>query len=138
MQNAAMDDEIVAFTERKLSVHCLENSLPFADVHQLVRLRIADRSARRSCRLDVEHRDVLIEQQRNAIERRTSALFHLRSQKMPVMQRLIRIGLELHLLHATHRLHRRRRMDVIQQRRRAGEIPRGPSAPRRRCRHRAF
>ena len=47
--------------------------------------------------------------------------FASRREKMPVAQRLVRIGLELHLLHAPHRLHRRRRMHVVEQRRRAGE-----------------
>src|SRR5688500_15250858 len=37
---------------------------------------------------------------------------------MTVVQRLIRIGFELHLPHASHRLHRCWRMNVVQQRRR--------------------
>src|SRR5438445_10696222 len=40
---------------------------------------------------------------------------------MAVSQRLIRVRLELRLAHATRRLHCRRRMDVIEQRRRSGE-----------------
>src|SRR6478672_2010389 len=40
VKNSAMDDEIVAFPERKISVHGLENALPLAHVDQLVGLGI--------------------------------------------------------------------------------------------------
>jgi len=71
--------------------------------------------------LDVEHRDVLIEQQRNPVERGASAFLDARSKKMAVVERLVRIRLELYLSHTTDGLHRRRRMYVVHERRRARE-----------------
>jgi hypothetical protein len=71
--------------------------------------------------LAVQHRDVLIEQQRYAVQRYAATLPGARRQEMPVMKRLIRICLELHLAHPTHRFHRRRWMDVVEQRGCAGE-----------------
>ena len=50
--------------------------------------------------LDVQHRDVLVEQQRNAIERRTAARFDLRRLEVPVPQGLIVVGNELRVAHA--------------------------------------
>ena len=119
MKDSAMDDEIIAFAEGKITVYRLEHARPFAHVNQLVGLRVPVEMRVVLVRLDVQHRDVLIEQERNAIERRAPAFFYARGEEMPVMQRLIGVGFELHLAHPPHRLHRRRRMDVIQERRRS-------------------
>jgi hypothetical protein len=60
---------IVALPEREVAVLRLEVPLPLRDVHRLVRLRIAIVVLVRLVRLDVQHRDVRIEQERDAVER---------------------------------------------------------------------
>jgi hypothetical protein len=111
-----VDYEIVPFPERKNSVSGLEDSLPLADINELVSLRIAIEVRVILVRLAVQHRDVLVEKQRDAIQREAASLLRARRQEVTVVQRLVRIGLELHLAHPPHGFHRRRGMNVIEQR----------------------
>ena len=115
VENAAVDNEIIAFTERKRAVGALEHALALADVHQLVGLRVPVEVRVVFIGLDVEHGDVLVEQERDSVERGAAALLRARGQEMPVVERLVRVRLELHLAHAPHRFHRRRRMDVVEK-----------------------
>ena len=64
VEDAAMDDEVIAFPERELTVRSLENSFTLADVNELVRLGVAIKMRVVLVWLDVEHRDVLVEQER--------------------------------------------------------------------------
>jgi len=76
MEDAAMDDEVVAFVKRQRAVRALEDAGSLADVHQLVRLRIPVEVCVVLIGLDVEHRDVLVEQERDPIQCCAPALLH--------------------------------------------------------------
>jgi len=121
VENPAMYDEIVAFAVLETSIDGLENAVSLADINQLVRLGIAIEMVVLAVGLDVQHRNVLVEQQRNPVEGRTPAGLHARREKMAVMQSLVVIGLVFYLLHAPNRLYGRWRMNVIEQRRRSVE-----------------
>src|SRR3954468_2191696 len=121
MQNAAVDDEVVALAERQIAEDRFEGPASLGDVDDLVALRIPVEVRVLLVRLYVEHRDVAVEQQRQAIERWAAAALRLRRAEMPVPERVVLVGLVRELLHPLHGLHRRRRMHVIEQRRRAGE-----------------
>src|SRR5262249_43735424 len=66
-------------------------------------------------------RDVRVEQDRNAVERRTPALLRARRPKVPVLERLIGIRLVNGLADPSDRFDGGRRMRVVEQRRRSGE-----------------
>ncbi len=53
VQDAAMDDEVVALAERQIAEHRLERPLALRDVHHLVRLRVAVEVLVLLVRLDV-------------------------------------------------------------------------------------
>src|SRR5688572_18995261 len=74
VQDSAVDDEIVALAERKNSISGLEHSFALAHVNELVRLGVAIEMRVVLVRLAVQHRDVLIEQKRDAIERDAASL----------------------------------------------------------------
>src|SRR5260221_10409216 len=78
MENPAMNHEIVTFSVLEIAVHALENSAALADVHELIGLCVPIKKLVVLRRLDVMHRDVRVEQQRNPVERRTPAGFHAR------------------------------------------------------------
>src|SRR2546423_2585932 len=82
VENSPVNNEVVAFVERQRSVRGFENALPFADVNQLVGLRVSVEVRVVLVRLDVEHCDVLIEQQRNPVERYDATLFGPLRKKM--------------------------------------------------------
>jgi hypothetical protein len=71
--------------------------------------------------LDVEHGHFVVEEERCAIERGTSALLDLGGAEVPVPKRIVRIGLVLHLPEALGRFHRGGRIGVIEERRGSGE-----------------
>src|SRR5688500_769905 len=121
VQNATMNDEIVAFSELQIAENALQHALSLADVDQLVSLGIAVEMLVVLVRLDIEHGDVLIEQDRHPVKRWTSALLDARRQEVPVMERLVIVRLELRFLDAFHGLDGSRRIDVIEQRRRSRE-----------------
>ena len=126
VQDAAVDDEIVALADRAgRRTRVSSVPAPLAHVHQLVGLRVPVEVRVLLVGLDVEHRDVLIEQQRHPVERRAAALLHLRGAEVPMPERLVGIGLVFRLPEPPDRLHRRGRMDVIEQRR----GPVNPSCP---------
>src|SRR5205085_2777354 len=79
VENAAVDNEVVALEKRQYPVRCLQRSFAFADVNELVSLRVPVEMRVVLVGLDVEHRDVLIEQQRYSIESDTTAFLHPRS-----------------------------------------------------------
>ena len=83
--------------------------------NQLVSLRVTVEVCVVLVRLDVEHRNILIEQERHSVERCASALFHARCKKMSMVKRLIGIGLVLYFAHPSHRFDGRRRVDVIHE-----------------------
>src|SRR3954468_4211182 len=74
MEDSSMDYEIVSFVERKRTVSALEHAGALAHVDELVCLRVPIEVRVVLIGLDVEHGDVLIEQERHAIERRAPAL----------------------------------------------------------------
>ncbi len=119
MQDAPVNDEVVAFPIRQVAEHRLQRSGTLADVHQLVGLCVPVEVRVVFVRLDVEHRDVLIEEERHAVERRAAALLHLRGPEVPVPQRLVGIRLVLQLPQPPRRLDRGRRMHVVEQARRS-------------------
>ena len=121
MQNAAVDDDVITLMKREVAVDRLEDARALRDVDALVGLRIPIEVRIRLVRLGVQHRDVVVEHQRNAIERRAAARLHLGRLEVAMPKRLILIGDELHVADPLRRLDRRRRMHVIQQRRGAGE-----------------
>src|SRR5665213_968785 len=102
MQNSAVNDEVVTFTKRQISVHRLQHAAAFRDVHELVRLRVAIEVLITHAWLDVQHGDVVVEQHWNAIERRATAGLRSRGEKMPMPQRLVWICLELRFRHTTN------------------------------------
>ena len=121
VQDAPVDDEVVALVERQVAEHRLQRAAALAHVHQLVGLRVAVEVGVVLVGLDVEHRHVVVEEERHAVERRAAALLHLRGAEVPVPERLVGVGLVLRLPQPARRLDRGRRMDVVEQRRRAGE-----------------
>src|SRR6478672_5407227 len=95
MHDATVDDEIVTLPEGEIAVLRLEVPLPLGDVHDFVRLRVAIEMLVLHVRLDVEHRDVLIEEERDAVERRTAAALRLRRAEVAMPERRVGIRLEL-------------------------------------------
>ncbi len=116
VENAPVNYEIVTLAVREVSVDRLQHTGALADVHQLIALGISIEVLVAPVGLDVQHRDVRVEKQRNPVERRTAARLHPRRKKMPVVQRLILVRLVSDLLHPPHRLDGCRRVDVIEQR----------------------
>src|SRR5215207_4392003 len=121
MHDAAMDHEVVALPEREIAVLRLESALPLRDVHQLVRLGVAIVVLVVAIGLDVEHRDVLVEQEGDSIERGTSALLRACGEKVAMAEGRVVVRLELRLHQPLHRHHRRGRVHVVEERRGAGE-----------------
>ncbi len=116
-----MNDQIVTFAVRQVAVDGLQHPATLCDVHALVGLRVPVEVRILFVRFGVVHRYVGVEQQRRPIERRTPAWLHLGRPKVPVLQRRIVISLERQITQPLDRLDRRRRMGVIEQRRRSGE-----------------
>jgi hypothetical protein len=87
VQDPAMDDEIVALAIREIAEHRLQDAFALAHVHQLIALRIAIEVRVLLVRLDIEHRHVAIEHQRDPIQRRTPPLAHATRQEVPMPQR---------------------------------------------------
>src|SRR3954451_11565286 len=121
MENAAVDDEVVALAERQIAEDGFERPASLGDIDDLVALRIAVEVLFLLIRLDIEHRHVTVEEQRQAIERRAATALRLGRAEMSVPERVVLIGLVRELLHPLHGFHGRRRMHVIEQRRGAGE-----------------
>jgi hypothetical protein len=121
MQDAAVDDEIVALAEREVAEYRLQRAPSLAHVHQLVRLRVAVEVRVVLVGLDVEHGHFVVEEERHPIEGRAPAFLHLRGAEVPVPQRMVGVGLVLRFPEAPRRLHRGGRMDVIEQRGGSGE-----------------
>ena len=103
VQDAAMDDEVVALPVRQVPEDRLQGARSLGDVDQLVGLRVPVEMRVVLVRLDVQHRDVLVEQERDAVERRAAAALHLRGAEVAVAQRLVGIGLVLGLPRAAAR-----------------------------------
>ena len=121
VDDAAVDDQIVALADRAGRRTRLQRPRPLAHVHQLVGLGVPVEVRVVLVGLDVEHRDVVVEQERHPVQRRAAALLHLRGAEVPVPERVVGIGLVLRLPEPPGRLHGRGRIGVVQQRRGAGE-----------------
>ena len=106
VQNAAMDDQVVARRDRQVAELRLERALPFRDVHDFIALRVAVEVLVLLVGLRVQHRDVVVEQDRRAVERRASAAREPRGAKVAVPQRPVGIGLVLHVANSPRRTSR--------------------------------
>lgn len=116
MQDAPVDDEVVARHDRQVAELGFERPLALGHVHDLITLRVAvevrivdggDREV---------HSDVVVVHHQLAIERRTATCRKPRRPKMAVLEQPVRFAFVLYLLDPPHRLDRRRRMQVIEQR----------------------
>jgi len=116
VQDAAVDDQIVALAIRQIPIGRLEDSAPFADIYQLIALRIPIVVLVFAVRLDVQHRDVGVEQNRNAIECWTTAALDPGRQEMAMLESLVGIGLVARFLEPLYGPHCRRGMHVVHQR----------------------
>ncbi len=121
VQDVPMDDEIIAGDEREIAVLGLEVPLPLRDIHDLVPLRVPVEMLVLPVRRHVEHRDVVVEEHRDAVERRAPAAGDARRLEVPVLEGLVIARQVRRLAETPDRGHGRGRMNVIQQRRRAGE-----------------
>ncbi len=121
VQDAARDDQVVAVLERQLAKRRLEHAAALADEHDLVSLRVAIEELVGTRRLDERHRDVGVEEERNAIQRQASAGAELMRPEVAMPELPLGIALPREVAHLPYCLHRRRLVQVIQQRRRTGK-----------------
>src|SRR5260221_1972389 len=119
VHDAAMQHDVIALAEREVTVLRLDLARPLRDVHDLVSLRVAIEVLVGLVGLDVVHRDVCIDEQRHAIERRASLGRDARRAEMPVAERLVGIGLDAFLTQAPHGVYGWLPVNVIQEGRRS-------------------
>ena len=116
MGDVTMNHDVVASFVRQLAKHRFEHAVPFDHVHNLIRLTVAIEVRVGDIGLDVEHADIMVEEQRNAIHRRRAARRDARRQEMPVAQRRVGVLRPNDITDLSRRQDRRRREYVIQHR----------------------
>ncbi len=115
MRDVAVDDDIVARLIRQFAKYAFQHSLPFDDIDDFVSLRIPIEVIVDLVRLHIQHADVVVEQQRQSIERWAATLFSPRRQEMPMPERGVVILVPSHLTHAARGFDRRRWVRVVEQ-----------------------
>ena len=121
MQDVAVDNYVISRHIGEVTVHRFEHPRALGDVHDFVGLRVPIEVRVDLIGLHVEHADVAVEQQRNAIERRAASLPGARGEEVTMPERRVVVGFPLDLTNASSGLDRRRRIRVIEQRRGSDE-----------------
>ena len=118
MQDVPVQDDVVARPNRKVAETRLEHALAFGDINHFIRLRIAVEVIIEPVGFRPQHGNVGVEQQRRAIERRAAAPGRRRGPEVTMAQRRRLICFPDDIADLASRRDRRRRVDVIEQRRR--------------------
>ena len=121
VHDAARQHHVVARLDREIPELRFERSRALRHVHDLVSLGVAKEVLVVHVRLGPEHGDVGVEQQRDAVEWASRPSAEGARAEVTVSQGEVVVLLVRRLLAAPHALDRRGRMDMIEQRRRAGE-----------------
>jgi hypothetical protein len=111
----------VSALERDVAKRGLERAAAFADIDDLVPLRIPVEKVVFAIGLCEKHRDVRVVEQRDAIDRQAAARRELVRPEVAMTELPFWIALPFEIAQGPDRLHRRRLMQVVEQRRGAGE-----------------
>jgi hypothetical protein len=121
VEDAAVDDHVVALAVRQLAELRLEHAGALGDVDHLVGLGVPVEVLVLAVGRRVQHGDVGVEQHRRAVERRAAAAVHPRRAPVPVAERVVVGLLPHHVVELADALDRGGRVHVVQERRGARE-----------------
>src|SRR4051794_38218249 len=115
MQNASRNDQVVAWAELNTAKRRFERTLALAHVHYFVALRVSVKLRNLFGWPDHRHRDIVIEDQRDAIENRVAGFRELLRTEMPMSQRLTGCRIPMNLFQCVQSTNGSRPFNVVQQ-----------------------
>ncbi len=121
VRDVAMDDHVVTRTIWQLTEYRLEHAGAFHDVHDFVGLGVPIEVRIELIRLGIQHRDVAVEEQRRAVERRRTTPLEAGGEEVPVTEGRLLIGGPHDVSQLARGLDGRGRMGVVKQRGRSDE-----------------